>query len=439
VTEQKGDRREERPAVGVSRRASPPPAVAWDPFERVYTAQGSIDREYASKRLPVLIELLRRHPSCFPARIDTGRLGEFLLRDDAKELRDAANQEAFEAALRGFSERHLHALVDTAMQKTLADALLEIARTEEMSRRDRAGAALGVALLSVPPDASGLRGRGLMDILLRVTMEEQTAQENMRRKARETEGGLSPEELSQFWQQYPALRWHHEERYRREVTHVLKAIEGDRVPPAISVDLALRGAARLLAAVAQAKSEGREVDSRGAEEVLRLPFVQDMADDGARVVGERWKAEVASTAAMPSDERRAMLRTLDMGIRLVEEHGPGTDAILFYLYMRAVVQGHYFVRDVDELEAARPVFGSGGLDPSGALSYAAHLATRGDAAAQHRVLIAAFEIWPEDANVRAAVEAMGLREEAEAKSKRLGPTYEEKDAGDPAKPGDATA
>ena len=428
MTESSGSQPGESAPRGAPRRAAAPVAAqgpAWDPFERVYGPGGTIDRDYASKRLPVLVDLLRRHPACFATRIDVGRLGEMLSRPDSQEMRDAADQEAFEGALRKFSEAHLHELADQAMQQGLAEALMGIARDEAVTRRDRAAAALGVALLSVPPDAKGLRGRGIMDLVLRVTMEEQTAQEGLRKKARETEGGLGPDDLTTFWQTYPALRWQHEERYRREVTHVLKAIEHDEMPAAISVDLGMRGAAKLLAEVAAAKAEGRLVEAREAESILKVPFVQDMMEDGRTVVCARWRAEMANTDDVRSDERRALLRSLEMGTRLVEEHGPGSDAILFYLYMRAVVQGHYHVRDEAELDAAKSLFAPAGLAADGAVTYAAHLAARGDFDSQHRVLVAGLEIWPDHAGVRAAAEAMGLAEEERARAVRHGPTYEE--------------
>jgi hypothetical protein len=419
----------ERGTVGVSRRGAPPAATgatgAWDPFERVYTATGTIDRDYAAKRLPVLVDLLRRHPRCFPVRVDVTRLGELLLEPDATPVREAATQDAFEAALRSFSEHHLHQLVDTELQQTLGTALVDIARDEELTRRDRAGAALGVALLSVPPDSTGLRGRGVLDLVLRVTMEEQTAQEALRKKSRETEGGVPPEDLQAFWEQHPALRWQHEERYRREVTQVLRQIEADQVPPAISVDLALRGASKLLAAVAEARREGRQVEAREAEEVLKAPFVQDLLDGGAQVVVGRWRAEALREVAAPSDERRALLRTVETATRLVEEQGPGGDVVLFYLYMRAVVQGHYHVRDDAELQAAKDVFGPAGLSAEGTLAYAEHLTARGDHASKHRVIMAALELWPDHAGVREAAEAMGRAEEEEARKKRLGPVYSE--------------
>lgn len=427
----------ERAAVGVSRRVSNPAAGAWDPFERVYAADGSIDREYASKRLPHLIELIRKDRGCFELRVDIDRLTEALLAEDASALRDAASQEAFEAALRAFSENHLHEVVDEATQQTFAQTLFDLARDDARVRRDRAAAALGAALVMTAPDAKGLRGRGLFDIVLRVTMEEQTAQENLRQKARESDGGLTPADLEKFWSDYPALKWRHEERYRREVGHVLREIEADRVPAAVSVDLGMRGAARLLGEVAKAKAEGRQVEAREAEAVLRRPFVEDMADDGGALVAARWRVEMAeidADRAAKSDERRAAHRTLEIGARLVEEGGPGADPILFYLYMRAVVQGHYHVRDDAELEAAKALFSGQGLVPEGALSYAAHLAGRGDPDSQRRVLNAAFELWPDHADVRAAAERAAQEWEAAARGERLGPTYAESEAAADAAP-----
>ena len=81
--------------------------------------------------------------------------------------------------------------------------MMEFARETVHSRRDRAAAAIGVALLSGMPDATGLRGRSLLDLVLRVTLEEVHALEELRKKGRETEGGITAEELEAFWASTP--------------------------------------------------------------------------------------------------------------------------------------------------------------------------------------------------------------------------------------------
>lgn len=412
-----------------SRRTTPTPE-AFDPFARVYTDGGQIDREYASKRLPLLVEMLRRHPACFPVRIDVDDLSRTLLADDAAPVRDAPDEAAFEGALRAFSESHLHELVSEETQKALHGALTSLARDAGRPRRDRAAAAVGLAILGAPPDRRGLRGRGLFDLVLRVTMEEQTAQEQLRKKARESDDGLTPAELEAFWNQYPALRWRHEQRYRREVTAILHQIERGEIPPAISVDLGLRGAAILLAEVAKARAAGGIVEAKRAESILREPFVDDVLDEGGPLVVERWLADAAHAEGMASDERRAFVRHLETAARIVAEGGPGADPVLFYLYLRAVVQGHYHVRDDAELEAAKPVFGVGGLSPEGVVGYADHLGARGDAAAQRRVILAAIELWPDHAGVRSAAEAFGDLQLGRVGGERLGPRYDEETGAD---------
>ncbi|MCG3135380.1 MAG: hypothetical protein HMLKMBBP_03014 [Planctomycetes bacterium] len=411
------------PRRTASRRASPP-TPRYDPFERVYGADGTIDKDYASSRLPTLVELLRRHPACFAARIPLEPLGIALSGNDASGLRGAPDQDAFEKELRGFSERHLHELVSEELGKTLHAGLMGIARDEHASRRDRGSAALGLAVLAAAPDRTGLRGRGMFDLVLRVTMEEQTAHEQLRKKARETEGGLAPEELGKFWEEYPALRWHLEDDYRKRVARVLAEIEKGNLPIAVSVDLAMRGAAALLGEVARAKGDGGVIDAKRAEEILRDPFENDFLDDGAEIVAARWRREADAAADLPSDERRQFARLVDMAERLLRERGPGTPSILFFAYMRAVVHGQYYVRDAADLEAARQVFGTTGLEPAGALSYAAHLGNV-DPAARRRVLLAAVEIWPKDESVRAAAAEMAESEMAAAAKAKQGPTYAE--------------
>src|SRR6185295_11663958 len=141
------------------------------------------------------VDILRKHPSFYEFRVDSDLLAEKLLADDAQPVRDASVDDVFEDALRNFSRAHLHEMVGAEMPGRLRAALMEYSRETVHSRRDRAAAAIGVALLSGVPDESGLRGRSFLDIVLRVTLEEVHALENLRKKGRETEGGLSTADL----------------------------------------------------------------------------------------------------------------------------------------------------------------------------------------------------------------------------------------------------
>jgi hypothetical protein len=396
--------------------------AGFDPFAKVFRDDGAIDVEYAGKRIGALVELLRKHPGLFEFRIDSDVLSEKLLADDAKPVRDATGDDAFEDALRGFSRNHLHELVPEDLPIRLRAALMEYAREVVHSRRDRAAAAIGVALLSGVPDATGLRGRSLLDLVLRVTLEELHSLENLRKKGRETEGGLSATDLEAFWIEHPALRWRHEQRYRREVTKTLEEIEAGNLPAAISADLAMRGAHALLSEVARRKAGGK-TDAVQAQSFLREPFAQDMLDGGRDAVVARWRAAYDADVGGTADDRRQFQRTLASAIRLVEEGGPGADAILFFAYMRAVVQGHYYVRDAAEAEAARGMFTETGLAASGAVTFAEHLETRRDDDTLRRVAVAAVELWPDDARIRDVAQRVGEREQAAAEATRQGPTY----------------
>jgi hypothetical protein len=307
------------------------------------------------------------------------------------------------------------------MPVRLRAALMEYSREIVHSRRDRAAAAIGVALLSGMPDATGMRGRSFLDIVLRVTLEEVHALENLRKKGRETEGGLTAEELETFWREYPALKWRHEQRYRREVTQTLEQIEAGNMPASVSADLAMRGAHTLLAEVARRKALNDKIEPVQAQAVLRGPYDEDMLDGGRDAVIARWRAAYDMDTGGTADDRRQFQRTVATALRIVEDGGPGADAILFYAYLRAVVHGHYYVRDAAEAESARDMFTASGLSVDGALTFAAHVERIGDDVTSRRIALAALQLWPENAAVRALAERVGEREHAAAEKTRQGP------------------
>jgi hypothetical protein len=412
--------------TGAARRPSPrggqaPADAAFDPFAKVFKDDGTLDVEYSGKRIPALVELLRKETNFFEFRIDSDVLADKLLADDAQPVRDASVDDVFEDALRNFSRAHLHEMVGDEMPSRLRAALMEFSREAVHSRRDRAAAAIGVALLSGMPDATGLRGRSFLDIVLRVTLEEVHALERLRAKGRETEGGLAPEALEAFWREYPALKWRHEQRYRREVTQSLEQIEAGAMPASISADLAMRGAHALLSEVARRRAVGDKVEPVHAQAVLRGPYEDDMLDGGRDAVIARWRAALEMQTGGAADDRRQFQRTLSTALRIVEDGGPGADAILFYAYMRAVVQGHYYVRDAAEADSAREMFTGSGLSSAGALKFARHVESIGDAATLRRIALAALQLWPEDADVRALAEKVGASEQAAALKARQGP------------------
>ena len=396
--------------------------ATYDPFVKVFKADGSIDVEYVGKRIPAIVEILRKEPNFFEFRVDSDLLAETLAQEDARPVREAQGDDAFEAALRAFSQAHLHELIDEDLQLRLRAGFLEMAREPARSRRDRAAAAIGAALLSSVPDGKGLRGRALLDLVFRVTLEELHALEELRKKGRETEGGITAEELDAFWKLYPGLKWRHEQRYRREVTHTLEQIEAGNLPAAVSADLAMRGAHLLLSEVARRKAAGGKVEPVQAQNLLREPFGSDMLDGGREVVIHRWRHALHADPGGTADERRQFVRTLEVALRLVEDAGVGADAILFFAYLQAVVQGHYYVADQSEADAARDMFQATGLAAPGALKYADYLEKKGETDTLRRVALASIEIWPDDPAVRALAERVGTAAEAAAKAVRQGPT-----------------
>jgi hypothetical protein len=413
------------PAAGAQRQAAPEAdtETGFDPFAKVFNDDGAIDVDYAGKRIGTLVELLRKRPMFFEFRVDPELLAEKLTAPGALSLRDAKGEDAFEDALRAFSRAHLHELVQDDLPVRLRAAFLEFSRETVHSRRDRAAAAIGVALLSGVPDATGLRGRSLFDLVLRVTLEEVHALEELRKKGRETEGGLPETELDAFWREYPAIRWNNEQRYRREVTKILEEIEAGNLPALISADLAMRGAHALLTEVARRKAQGGDTTPVQAQSVLREPYAQDFLDGGREVVLERLRAAREMDPGGTGEQRRHYQRNVGSALRIVEDLGPGADAILFFSYLRAVVNGQYYVRDKAEAEAARGMFTLDGLAPDGAVAFAKYLEKLGDADTLHRVAMAAIELWPDDENVRAMAQAVGDRETAAARATRQGPTF----------------
>jgi SEC-C motif-containing protein len=412
--------------AGAHRHDAAPDAGAdpgFDPFAKIFRDDGAIDVEYAGKRIGTLVELLRKRPLFFEFRVDADLLAEKLLAGDAVPLRDAQGEDAFEDALRAFSKARLHELVPDDLPVRLRAAFLEFSRETVHSRRDRAAAAIGVALLSGVPDATGLRGRSLLDLVLRVTLEEVHALEELRRKGRETEGGLPEAELDAFWREYPAIRWNNEQRYRREVTKILEEIDQGNMPAVISADLAMRGAHALLTEVARRKAEGGDTSPVQAQAVLREPYEQDFLDGGREVVVGRLRAARDVDPGGTGDDRRRYQRIVSGALRIVEDAGPGADAILFYSYLRAVVNGQYYVRDRAEAEAARGMFTVAGLAPEGAAAFAKYLEEIGDTDTLRRVAIAAIELWPDDENLRAVAQAVGDRDAAAARATRQGPTF----------------
>ena len=395
----------------------------YDPFAKIFGDDGAIDVEYAGKRIGTLVELLRKRPLFFEFRVDSDVLAEKLLAGDALPLRDAAGEDAFEDALRVFSRAHLHELVPDDLPVRLRAAFLEFSREVVHSRRDRAAAAIGVALLSGIPDVTGLRGRSLLDLVLRVTLEEVHALEELRKKGRETEGGVPEAELEAFWREYPAIRWNNEQRYRREVTKILEEVESGNMPALISADLAMRGAHALLSEVARRKADGGDTTPVQAQAVLREPYEQDFLDGGREVVVARLRAARDVDPGGTAEDRRRYQRIVSGALRIVEDAGPGADAILFFAYLRAVVNGQYYVRDQAEAEAARGMFTLEGLAPEGAAAFAKHLEKIGDIDTLHRVAMAAIELWPEDENLRAIAQAVGDRDAAAARATRQGPTF----------------
>ncbi len=395
----------------------------FDPFARLFTSDGSIDQAHLEKRIPELVSLLRNQPACFGLRLDHDALASRLLADDADGLRGAQDEKEFEAVLGDFSREHLHELCNEEMAEGARSLLAQLAGAE-LPHKERVAAAIGVTLLSGPPDEHGLVGRTVHDFIFRITLEEVHAKERIRKLARETEGGLSSEELSDFWNTYPALRHRFEERYRREVTHVLQQIEADSFPLGFSIDLALRGTAALHEEVARVRGSSGEGKPRQAQEILREPFASDMLDGGKELVLERWRTG-SSEVKGSAKERRAYARTVETAIRLVGDNGPGADAILFYSYLQSVAEGRFFVEDAQEAEVAREVFAQDGLSTDGVIAYADHQRRAGRGATARRLLLAALELWPENEAVRAGAEALGDSDMDKARTEPQGPIYDD--------------
>ncbi len=396
-----------------------------DPAEGLYAKDGELDPAEIGRRVPALTSLLRTHEDCFDLRIETEALAECLASEAGSSVRDATADDDLEAALRELSRDHLHEIVEDKLVVASLLVLQRLADDTSLSRKRRRAAAAGVALTGGLPDAQGVRGRGLLDLLLRVTLEELHAQEMLRRRAAESVDGLSAKELEEFWDQYPALRHRLEERYRKEVEAVLEDIEGGVVPAAVSVDLAVRGAHRLLEAAAAHSRDGTELDGDAVRDLLATTFESDLLDGGRGMVVARWKTVQQETAAVESEAGERLSSAAARAIRIVGPGSPAGEMVLFHVYMRAVMDGSFYIRDEDEAAAAREVFGEGGLRSEGVLAFADFLRERGDVDHEQRVLLAGIELWPDHEGIRdAATRAAAARME-QARRVRHGPTYEE--------------
>lgn len=409
------------------------PRADHDPFEGVFREDGGLDVDVVSRRLPALVELLRHHEPCFALRLDFDALGNALVGTAGAALRDAHGEDEFEDALRAFSRDHLHEIVAEDAADTAGRVLQAAADDTQLSRKRRQAAAAGVALVSGLPDDQGLRGRGLFDLVLRISLEELHAQEQLRRRADE-EGGLDAKELEEFWGSYPALRHHYEERYRRDVQVVLEAIDADVLPQVVSVDVALRGAHRLLEAVAHHAAAGTELSSDTARELLSETFEDDLLDGGRGLIIGRWSSAGRTARRLrdkvePGGEddtkRVAVAEACERAVRLAAPGSPGGELILFSAYMRSVIEGSFHVRDPEEARAAGAMFQGDGLSADGVLAYARHLAERGDGDPARRVLVAGVELWPDHEGLRDEAVRHSREWDARERERRQGPTYEE--------------
>ena len=404
-----------------------------DPFKGLYGQDGGLDVDVVSRRLGTLVELLRTHAPCFALRLSFDDLARVLGSPAGADIRTSEGEDQFEDALRSFSRHYLHDVVEAGAAEKAGVILQSIADDKSLSRKRRQAAAAGVALVAGLPDDAGLRGRGLFDLLLRITLEELHAQEQLRKRAEE-EGGLDAAELEEFWKRYPALRHHYEERYRQDVSIVLEAIDADALPLVISVDIAIRGAHRLLTAVASARAAGGGLDGERAREILEETYEDDFLDGGRSLVMGRWSSAGQTARRMDDqvepgsedDQKRiALAETCERAVRLAAPGSPGGELILFSAYMRAVLEGSFHVRDAAEAKAAGAMFGDDGLNPDGALGLARHLSDESDFQAARRVLVAAVELWPGHEGLRAeAVEQSRAWDEAE-RVLRQGPRYDE--------------
>ncbi len=409
-----------------------------DAFKGVFREDGGLDTDVVGRRLPTLVELLRHQEACFDLRIDFDTLSHALVSTAGTGLRDAADDEELEAALRDFSIHHLHELISDEDAEAACAVLQALTEDTSVSRKRRQAAAAGVGLASGLPDDRGLRGRGLFDLLLRISLEELHAQEDLKRRA-DADGGLNAKDLEQFWGKYPALKHHYEQRYRKDVQALLQAIDDDVLPHVISVDLAVRGTHALLSAVAVSTAAGEELATDRAAEILRDTFEDDMLDGGRELAIARWSAAAAEaraagalgeTSSEPGSDadaaRITLIGTCDRATRIAAPGSPGGEMVLFHAYMRAVVEGSFHVQDAPEAAAARAAFGESGLLPEGVLGYAKHLAARGDPDEALHVAVAGIEIWPDDEGLRSLGTVLAEAHEGTARGKSHGPTYGER-------------
>ncbi len=381
-----------------------------DPAADLFGADGALDMSVVGRRLRTLHELLRKHDDCLDLRADVDRLTEMLAGDEGRAIREAPTEDTADEAIRVFSRDAVRQL------KSLSD-------DEELSRKKRRAAAVGVALAGSLLDTLGFRGHGLADVLLRVTLEETHAHQALVQRGR-AEGGLDTKELAAFWSEYPAVRKRFEQAYRRNVARVLDDIDHDVMPESVSIDLAIRGVHKLLLASAETPAS-EPIPADRVRQLLLETFEDDMLDGGRALVLSRWQSISAETDRDERSRRAAARAAL-----IASSPSPGSEAVYFQAYARAVISGFFHVRTQEEAAAARGAFGDDGLRADGLLAFGRHLREAGWHHDVSRVLEAAYELWPSHDGVRVALKLDAEHRMSDARGHRLGPRYEEGETAD---------
>ncbi len=403
-----------------------------NPFHRIFRPDGTIDTAYVSARMKHLQSLLEGHPDFLPLRYDRQRM-EGLLGRSAGIFGEAKDDEGMEKAFRAFAEAALPDLVTREFDDRLKEAFKIAIRDPRLSRRDRAAAACGL-IYSLPEKGEPVgpaHENPLFDLILRVTFNESLARDAFLAELdgmKEITEAEREARYEEFLRAHPALLYELRDSLQRVVRKALKSWERGDYSFGLGADMLLHGvrAVRMLTEEMAAQptegltEEARRLTAERFVEAIRTAFDLDIAEEEEQEILDRmagFREEALRTGA-----ERAV-NGLRAALDIMSRNPEVRRRMLLAAYHQAISGQNLFLGAGEEV-AVRALFEKP-LDPSPYLAYGEALLAAGAPFRAERVYRAAFEFFPEDAEIRRRLEAVATSLEGprdEALRARLGET-----------------
>jgi hypothetical protein len=419
---------------GMTHPEGPPPAIdpgpgpgtgqdtVDNPFKRIFNPDGSVNQDYVMKRLQHLETLLRENRHFFPLRYERDDL-ETILAENQDIFGGADTQEDFEGAFRKFSELALPKLVTKEFDEKAKELLREALHINELTTRDRAGAACGI-VLSLPEEgepAYPLHENPFFDLVLRVTFNESMSRVEFLQKLAE-EPDLSETErearLQEFLRSVPALLYELHEGFQKVVKKALKSYERGDYSFGIGMDMILHGIRTIRRMTMEYEASGgkehtqdenREFANRMGE-ALTESFEEDMGEDETREIFERM---VGFLEGAQNAGAQKAVNGLTSALEVMERNPEVRHRMLFAAYHEAVTGNRIFREEAEE-EAAKALFADPD-DVSAYLGYGECLESLDQKVRAERVYRNAMEFFPDNQEVRDRLEEVGNALEPERK------------------------